>query len=638
MSRSRLRRIPAMAAACAALLMAACSSSDSSAPPAAATLSSIAISPLTATPAVGATQALVVTGTFSDASTSNLTLASTFATSAAGVATVSGAGLVTAMAAGSATITATHTASGKTATATITVPGPTLNTIALTPATPSISVGGTQALTVTGTYSNASTANLTAGSTFATSAASIATVGAGGVITAVAAGSATITATHTASGKTATATVTVNAVIVNTGGLVFVDGFDAGVSFVDFGGATNSPATGVDATTLFNGRKSLKAVIPASNYGGGALVASATRNLSAFNALTFYAKASVANATLKVGIGNNAADVSFNAEAIGIPLTTTFTKYVIPLPNPAKFTTADGLFHYADGPNNYTVWFADVQYELLPAGQVGLPTGSVVNWPTVNVGVGSTFPIDPAPNTVNFAVPALPNGGKLTNVGFKWFTLTSSAPAVATVSSSGVVTGVSAGTASISAAMGAIAVSGSAPVTVTAPLQLPVTIAAAPTVLAANVKSLFTTVYTNLPVDTWQTSWSAGNSSLVDPYVVLGRNLKKYSLFNFVGVEFGLATPANTIDATTMTHIHVDVWSPNPSSNLEIQLVQQPGGAGQIIAKFQAGAIAANTWVGLEIPLSSFSPALTTRDQLRQLLFVAANPSVLYIDNLYFHK
>ena len=155
---------------------------------------------------------------------------------------------------------------------------------------------------------------------------------------------------------------------------------------------------------------------------------------------------------------------------------------------------------------------------------------------------------------------------------------------------------------------------------------------------AANVLSLFSTSYTNLPVDTWQTSWSAGNSVLVDPYVINGHNVKKYTLNSFVGIEFGITPPSNTIDATTMTHVHVDVWSPNPSANIEIQLVNQPGGAGQIIAKYQTGVIAANTWVPLEIPLSSFAPALSTRNQLRQLLFVAASPQVLYIDNLYFHK
>jgi hypothetical protein len=420
-----------------------------------------------------------------------------------------------------------------------------------------------------------------------------------------------------------------------TGGLVFYDGYDAGVGFADFGGATNNVS--VDGTTLNNGRMSLKAVITGSGgYSGGALVASAPRDLHSFNALTFWAKASGNVSTLKVGIGNNAANSRFNAEAIGIPLTTTFTKFIIPLPDPSKFVGYDGLFHFADGPNNYTVWFNDIQYESLPAGQVGPPIGATTGWPSLTVAVGSPQQIDPAPNTVSYTTPALPNGGKLTNVAWRWFTLTSSNTGAATVDPDGLVTGVAAGSANITATMNGIAIAGSAPITVTAPLGVPTTIAPTPTVPAGNVISLFSSAYSNQGVDTWQTSWSTCCNELVDPFVIGTHNVKQYTLHNFVGVEFGIATPANTVDATAMTHFHVDVWSPNPSSNLEIQLVNDPAGAAAV-GHYQAGAIAGGALVSLEIPLASFT-GLTARNKLQQLLFVTAAPSVLYIDNVYLHN
>ncbi len=510
---------------------------------------------------------------------------------------------------------------------------PTLSSIAITPSPVNLAPAGTQQLTVTGTYSDATTADLTSGSTFGSSATGVATVSNGGLVTAGAVGTSTITATHTASGLTDTATV--NVATGSSGGLVFFDGFDPGVSFADFGGATNNVS--VDATTPNNGRASLKAVITGGGgYSGGALVASAPRDLSAYNALTFWAKGSVATSTLKVGIGNSAANNLFNAEAIGIPLTTTFQKFIIPLPDPSKFVNYDGLFHFADGPNNYTVWFNDVQYELLPGAQVAPPTAAGVNWPTLTVAVGTPQQINPAPNTVNWTVPALPNGGKLTDVAWRWFTLTSSNPSVATVSVDGLVTGVAAGNATITATMNGIAVPGNAPVTVTAPLGVPTTIAPTPGVPAANVISLFSSAYPNVGVDTWQTGWSTCCNTLVDPYLIGTHPVKEYSLFNFVGVEFGVSAPANAVDASTMTHLHVDVWSPNPSSNLEIQLVNDATGSAAI-GKYQAGAIASGTWVSLEIPLSSFT-GLTARTKLQQLLFVAAGPTVLYIDNVYFHN
>lgn len=624
-------RIAVALVAGASVLLAGC---DSSSTTEAKTLSSIAVSPSTANLAIGGTQALTVTGSYSDNTTAAITSGVTYTSSANTVATASTAGVVTALSAGTATITAS--ASGKSATATITVApaAPTLSSIALTPATVNLLVAATQQLTVTGTYSDATTGALATGVTFASSAANVATVSSTGLVTALAAGTTTITATHTASTRTATRLITVTAPAA-TGSLVFSDAYDTGVSFADFGGATN--AVTIDATTLYNGKKSIKAVITGSGgYSGGAFVSATPRNLSTYNALTFWAKSSVANATLKVGIGNNANTTVLNAESIGIPLTTTFTKYIIPMPNPAKATAMDGLFHFADGPLNYTVWFADVQYENLPASQVAAPTAAGVAWPTLNVAVGAPQQMGAGPNTVNFTTPVLPNGGKLSDVAWRWFTLTSSNPAVATVSVDGLVTGVTAGTATITATMNGLPVASSSTVTVTAPLPSPTTIAAAPTKAAVDVISLFTTAYTNRGVDTWRTSWSAGNSELVDPFTVAGRSIKKYSLFNFVGIEFGPAVPANNIDASTMTGIHIDVWSPNPAATLEIQLVNDATGTAAI-GKYQAGQIATGSWVSLNIPLASFV-GLTAKNKLQQMLFVAGGPSVLYVDNVYFYR
>lgn len=84
---------------------------------------------------------------------------------------------------------------------------PTVVSIAVSPASATLAVNGTQALTVTATYNDNSTKDVTADATFTSSDVAIATV-AGGVVTAQAAGSATITATF--DGKQATSTITVS--------------------------------------------------------------------------------------------------------------------------------------------------------------------------------------------------------------------------------------------------------------------------------------------------------------------------------------------------------------------------------------------------------------------------------------------
>jgi hypothetical protein len=88
-------------------------------------------------------------------------------------------------------------------------PAPTLVSIAVTPATPSIShTGGTVQLTAIGTYSDASTANLTATATWTSATTADATVNSTGLVSGVAAGSSVVTATSGSVSGTATVTVT----------------------------------------------------------------------------------------------------------------------------------------------------------------------------------------------------------------------------------------------------------------------------------------------------------------------------------------------------------------------------------------------------------------------------------------------
>ena len=72
---------------------------------------------------------------------------------------------------------------------------PTLSSIAVTPANPSIVAGTTQQFTATGTYSDSSTADLTGSVTWASDTSAAATINAGGLATGVAAGTSTISAT-----------------------------------------------------------------------------------------------------------------------------------------------------------------------------------------------------------------------------------------------------------------------------------------------------------------------------------------------------------------------------------------------------------------------------------------------------------
>jgi hypothetical protein len=84
---------------------------------------------------------------------------------------------------------------------------PTLQTIAVTPANPTVTAGMTEQFIATGTYSDSSTQNLTSQSTWASATTSVATIVSGGLATAVSIGSSTISAAM--SGITGTTLMTV---------------------------------------------------------------------------------------------------------------------------------------------------------------------------------------------------------------------------------------------------------------------------------------------------------------------------------------------------------------------------------------------------------------------------------------------
>jgi uncharacterized protein YjdB len=162
----------------------------------AATVVSISVTPSTATINVGATEQFTATATYSDGTTANVSSTATWTVGTGSIASITSAGLATAMAAGSTSVTASLSGVSDSANLTVQVPPPTLVSVSVTPANPSIQVGATQQFSATANYSNGSTVNVTSTATWSSSASSVATVNASGLATAVAAGSATITATY----------------------------------------------------------------------------------------------------------------------------------------------------------------------------------------------------------------------------------------------------------------------------------------------------------------------------------------------------------------------------------------------------------------------------------------------------------
>ena len=157
-----------------------------------------------------------------------------------------------------------------------------------------------------------------------------------------------------------------------------------------------------------------------------------------------------------------------------------------------------------------------------------------------------------------------------------------------------------------------------------------------PSLDEANVISMFSDAYTNVAVDTWRTDWSNADFEEIE---VEEDKVLKYSNLNFVGAE----TVASQIDATGMTHFHVDIWTPD-SETFRIKLVDFGadggfGGGDDVEHELTFENPARGEWISLDIELSEFE-GLVTRANMAQFIF-SGTPSgafTVFIDNVYFHN
>jgi uncharacterized protein YjdB len=260
------------------------------------TLTSITVTPATATISAGDTQAFTATGTYQGSTTGvDITTQVTWSSSNIAVAQVSNAAGTNGVASGLTspargnTVTITAALNGVQGTATLTVTAPVLVAIMVRPATATIIVGDTQAYTVRGVYANGTTGALT-GVSWSSSSTGVATIAAGGgggggggaTATGVGPGTTTITATYTTAGGTSltdTATLTVNAVVVKTpigirlspaSATIQVNGTQPYTVNVDYSdGTTAAVAAGVTLTTS---NPAVAAVAGGGRGGGGLLI------------------------------------------------------------------------------------------------------------------------------------------------------------------------------------------------------------------------------------------------------------------------------------------------------------------------------------------------------------------------------
>ncbi|HLF50874.1 glycosyl hydrolase family 16 [Flavobacterium sp.] len=425
---------------------------------------------------------------------------------------------------------------------------------------------------------------------------------------------------------------------------VFIDTFSSGLIYAAFSG-TVVTSFQVDKDVAYNNTSaSMRFDVPNVNdpagaYAGGAFFTAVGRDLSGYNALTFWAKSSQSAIIGEVGFGIDLDQNKYPVSLSNLQLSTVWKKYIIPIPDASKLRIEKGLFNIAAGPdsngNGYTFWIDEVKFENL--GTIAQQQAEINNGLNTTVtsfnGVSTTV-------TGMAAVFNMPNGyNQSVNASPLFFNFSSSNTAVATVDAQGVITTVGAGTAVITATLAGINANGS----ITIQSLGSFAAAPVPTKPAANVISVFSNAYTNVPVEYYNGYWQPYQTTTSADFNVNGDAVLNYNNFNFVGIQF--AQP--TINASGMTHIHFDIFIPGTlaaGANFKIQLVDfgadgSSGGSDNTssnIITYTSPTLVSQNWISLDIPLSSFT-GMTNKNHLAQIIFSGTNLPNFYADNIFLY-
>jgi len=425
---------------------------------------------------------------------------------------------------------------------------------------------------------------------------------------------------------------------------VFIDGFSTGLNFAAFSG-TVPTAFQVDTDVTFdNSDASMRFEVPDANdprgaFAGGVFFTDTGRDLTQYDALTFWVKSSIPATVDLVGFGNDFAESKFQVSLSDLKVNSNWQKVVIPIPDPSKLDRERGMFFFAEGPENergYTFWVDEVKFENL--GTVVQRQFSILNgleqtdtsFQGVTITINGLNSVFNLPTGVDRAVDLTP----------AYFQFSSSDESIASVNSQGVVTIVGGpGTAEITASVGDASAEGALIVESRGDFQS----APTPTDDPEDVISIFSDVYENEPVDFFNGFFEPFQTTQSEDFTVNGDNVLNYTNFNFVGIQF--ANP--TIDVTSMTHLRMDIFFPNEfttGERFQIELISfGPDGAfgggddSSQVVTFTRPFLIDQEWISLDIPLSSFS-GIDDFSNIAQIIFIGNNISNFFADNIYFRR
>jgi hypothetical protein len=410
---------------------------------------------------------------------------------------------------------------------------------------------------------------------------------------------------------------------------------------------SKATAWSVDSQVSYKGTSSMRFDVPNAddsegNYAGGIFrIDGAGRDLSDYDALTFWAKASQGVSIDQIGFGEDFNTFSGNkyiATRTNVSIGTTWTKYIIPIPDASKLIEERGMFRYAAGTqgtngSGYIFWIDELRFEKL--GTLAQPLPKILNGVDVTeqTFIGSSKTLADLTQTFNG-----PNGQNITvNAAPKYFTFTSSDPSIATVNELGVVSIIGTGTTVITATIGGITAMGS----LTLQSLGNFTSAPIPTRNPNDVKSIFSDTYTPATTINFDPQFG-GSTTQASQFTANNDSFLKYSNNNYTGIIFD-----NTVDASTLGFMHVDIYAQQAGVQIEFQ-IRDVGANGVLNTDVNTGfpivddkdyrqtvsGLNVNQWNSINIPLAG--NIANQKNNLGAIIIVGGPNFIL--DNIYFYK
>ncbi|MEM7107620.1 MAG: hypothetical protein AAF519_05290 [Bacteroidota bacterium] len=393
---------------------------------------------------------------------------------------------------------------------------------------------------------------------------------------------------------------------------------------------------------------------PGGNFAGASfIIDGAARNLTEFDALTFWARASQAATIGSLGFGS-----AFKVAAIDLDFTTQWQQFIIPIPDPSKLTEVQTVFEFSAGgigPEGqelgYTFWIDELKFEKL--GTIAQPRPSILAGQNIAIDafVGQEFSLIPLNQTFN-----LGNGqNQTTSVAASYFTFSSSSPNVAAVNENGMVSVFRQGTTEVTAILNGVRAQGSLSLNV---LGAFVSAPTPPAREPADVISVFSDTYESLPELNIAVfngpGFPTGESIFISTTEFDGNSIIEYGNLDFVGIGW-----EGNVDVSGFQFLHIDVQVAQGLSTSDILNVQiidfgangiddgqnrvdDTGGGFNI----PADDLEEDVWVPIDIPLDQFtlptgggfagSPNLTN---VARVVFVGnLGVANILVDNIYFYR